>query len=146
MAEKLSRQIRSIPNKPISPNTLVLFPKGPSPVKGVFDLEFGALVNNPKTVVARYKILPKDSSRYADMVRDLKPCFGRYFSIIPGIKTMFAVPKSTDCLEYAVYIDSNKANSYFNSARAIDPKRKSAVSMDFIKSMMKTHIARFHKF
>jgi len=136
-----------VTKKPIEfKNNIVLFPKGPSPVKGVFDLEFGALVSLPTNVVARYKIVPKDTQRYKDMVRDLKPSFGRKFSLIPGIKSMFIVPKATDCLEYAVSVDIDKAKSYFDSAVYFKLKEDSIMSMDFIKSILKAHINRFHQF
>ena len=144
MAKKLS--VRTIAKKPNDKTTYVLFPKGPSPVKGVFDIEFGALVTMPNCIVARYKIIPKDIPKYKDMVRDLKPSFGRNFSVIVGIKSMFVVPKSTDCLEYAVCIDGNKAKTYFSSAVDLSLKRDSVLSDDFIKAILKTHIARFHKF
>lgn len=136
-----------VTKKPIEfKNNIVLFPKGPSPVKGVFDLEFGALVSLPTNVVARYKIVPKDTQRYKDMVRDLKPSFGRKFSLIPGINSMFIVPKATDCLEYAVSVDIDKAKSYFDSAVYFKLKEDSIMSMDFIKSILKAHINRFHQF
>ena len=127
-------------------DNIVLFPKGPSPVKGVFDLEFGALVNLPKSVIARYKIVPKEPEKYKDMVRDLKPSFGRNFSLIPGIKSMFTVPKATNCLEYAVAVDLEKAKSYFDSAIYFKLKEDSIISMDFLKSILKAHINRFHQF
>jgi hypothetical protein len=146
MAEKLAIKSRKIPNKPISSNTLVLFPKGPEPIKGVFEIEFGALVNMPKCIVARYRIIPKEKGLYSDMVRDLKPSFNRNFSIIPGIKSSFVVPKATDCLEYAIYVDYDKAKSYFNSVQQLGFSRDTAISMDLIKGIMKTHISRFHKF
>ena len=136
-----------ITQKPVeTKNNIVLFPKGPSPVKGVFDLEFGALVSLPTNVVARYKIVPKDTQKYKDMVRDLKPSFGRKFSLIPGINSMFIVPKATDCLEYAVSVDIDKAKSYFDSAVYFKLKEDSIMSMDFIKSILKAHINRFHQF
>jgi len=136
-----------VTKKPVDfKNNIVLFPKGPSPVKGVFDLEFGALVSLPTNVVARYKIVPKDTQKYKDMVRDLKPSFGRKFSLIPGINSMFTVPKATDCLEYAVSVDIDKAKSYFDSAVYFKLKEDSIMSMDFIKSILKAHINRFHQF
>ena len=127
-------------------DNIVLFPKGPSPVKGVFDLEFGALVNLPTSVIARYKIVPKESEKYKDMVRDLKPSFGRNFSLIPGIRSMFTVPKATNCLEYAISVDLDKAKSYFDSAVYFKLKEDSIISMDFLKSILKAHINRFHQF
>ncbi len=136
-----------VTKKPVqSKDNVILFPKGPSLVKGVFDLEFGAIVNPPNAVVARYKVIPKDTIRYKDMVRDLKPSFGRKFCLIPGIQSMFIVPKSTDCLEYVVSIDMGKAKSYFDSAMYFKIKQGSIISMDFIKSILKAHINRFHKF
>ena len=136
-----------VTKKPVeAKNNIVLFPKGPSPVKGVFDLEFGALVSLPTNVIARYKIVPKDTQKYKDMVRDLKPSFGRKFSLIPGINSMFIVPKATDCLEYAVSVDIDKAKSYFDSAVYFKLKEDSIMSMDFIKSILKAHINRFHQF
>ena len=50
-------------------DNIVSFPKGPSPVKGVFDLEFGAYEFTHKCYL--YKIVPKESEKYKDMVRDL---------------------------------------------------------------------------
>jgi len=144
MAKKLA--VKSIAKKPNKNTTYVLFPKGPSPVKGVFDIEFGALVTMPKHVIARYKIIPKDVPKYKDMVRDLQPSFGRNFSVVVGIKSMFVVPKATDCLEYAVCMDAEKAKTYFSSAVDLKLNRESVISEDFIKAILKTHIARFHKF
>jgi hypothetical protein len=141
------KQEIKITQKPVDfKNNIVLFPKGPSPVKGIFDLEFGALVNLPTSVVARYKVIPKDAEKYKDMVRDLKPSFGRNFSLIPGIRSMFTVPKATDCLEYAVSVDIDKAKSYFDSAMYFKLKEESIMSMDFIKSILKAHINLFHQF
>lgn len=142
-----SKMKSTVTNKPVkSKSNIVLFPKGPSPVKGVFDIEFGALVNLPSCVVARYKVLPTDSNKYKDMVRDLKPGFGRNFSIIPGIKSVFVVPRATNCLEYAITVDVDKAQTYFQTAVDLKSKDESVLSIDFIKNLMKVHIARFHKF
>lgn len=144
MANKLS--VKKIAKKPNKNTAYVLFPKGPSPVKGVFDIEFGALVTMPKHIIARYKIIPKDITKYKDMVRDLQPSFGRNFSVVVGIKSMFVVPKATDCLEYAVCVDTDKADSYFSSAVDLKLDRESVISEDFVKAILKTHISRFHNF
>ena len=139
-----------VTKKPVSnKQNIVLFPKGPSPVKGVFDVEFGAVINLPTNVVARYKILPKNSEKYKELVRSLKPSFGRKFSLIPGVQSMFVVPKATDCLEYAISIDNSKAQSYFDTAvyfKLNKTNKESIISMDFLKAILKTHISRFHQF
>jgi hypothetical protein len=137
----------TITKKPVvNKKNIVLFPKGPDPVKGVFKIEFGVVVNLPHGVIARYKIIPTDTEKYKDMVRDLKPSFGRKFSLVPGIQSMFVVPVATDCLEYALSVDNNKAKSYFDSAMYFKVKKDSVISINFLKAILKTHIARFHQF
>ena len=139
-------KLNSVKNKSILENTMVLFPKGPAPIKGVFSLEFGSIVNQKNSVVARYKMIPINEISYKDMVQSLKPSFGRGFSLIPGITSVFFVPPATNCLEYTVSIGNRVAMAYFQTAKDLNIKTPSIISIDLIKGIIKSHIARFHQF
>ena len=122
--------------------TLVLFPKGPIIVKGIFEIAFDKVMPRKNSVIARYSVIPKKKNEYKEMVSRLKPFMGKNFCIIPGMRSSFVVPKETDCLEYAIAIDYDRANAYFNSAKELKVSTPSIMSDNIIKGLIKSHLAK----
>ena len=121
---------------------MVLFPKGPIKVKGIFEIEFASVIPRKNSVIARYHIVPKKQEEYKQIVSQLKPYLGKNFCIIPGLRSSFIVPKESNCVEYAIAVDYDRANAYFQTAKDLKLKTPSIMSNHIIKGLVKSHLAK----
>ena len=131
-----------IASKKTEGTTVVLFPKGPARVADAFEIDFHGIMRGKKSVIGRYSIVPitgRNPATFHTFVRSVKPILHRNYTVVPGTRSAFVLPKSTNSLEFAVAIDYDKANSYFQSAEEMEI-RGSILSIDFIRLMLKAQL------
>jgi len=136
--------MNDIPTKKTDETTVVLFPKGPARVSDTFEIAFHGIMRGKKSIIGRYSIVPltdRNPATFQTFVRSLKPFLNRNYTVVPGTRSAFVLPKSTNSLEFAVAIDYDKANTYFKSAEEMNI-RGSILSIDFIRLLLKTQLQR----
>ncbi len=83
----------------------------------------------------------RNPASFQTFVRNIKPYLNRNYTVVPGTRSAFVIPKSSSSLEFAVAIDYDKADTYFKSAEELK-LRGSILSIDFIRLLLKSQIER----
>jgi hypothetical protein len=122
--------------------TIVLFPKGETQVADFLSIDFGEVNLGKKVAIGRYPLSATDQLRFKDLESQIKPFLQKNLVLIPGIKTAFVHPKSSNKLEFAIAIDYEKSKSFFTSAKELHLRSESVLSMDIVKMLLKTHLLR----
>ena len=133
--------INSVPSRKNPETQMVLFPKGPLPVSKIFQLNFHGIMKGKKSVIGRYSLVPLNNPTYQTFVREIKPWLNRNYSVVPGTRTAFVLPKSSNVLEFAVAIDYDKAKTFFQSATELK-LRGEILPIEFIRLLLKTQLEK----
>lgn len=119
---------------------IVLFPKGKTSVSDWLTIDFAEVNLGKKCAIGRYPLDSSNDIQFSDLKKQIKPILQKNLSLIPGIKTAFVHPKSSNRLEFAVAIEYDKSKSFFQTAEDLKLKTESVLSMPIIKNLMKTHL------
>lgn len=121
--------------------TVILFPKGKTPVLGTFSIDFYDVAMGKKAVTGRYPIQDiANNDTYRDMLDSMKDKFKKSTMIVPGIRTRLV--KTENGNEFIVSVDYDKAKSLFFSAEQLNWKSESILSMEQIRMLIKAHLKR----
>lgn len=124
------------PSKPV----IVLFPKGRTNIADWLTIDFSEVSLGKKSAIGRYPLNSTNEIQFADLKKQIQPLLQKNLTLIPGIKTAFVHPKSSNQLEFAIAIDYDKTKSFFQTAEDLKLRTDSILSMPIIKNLMKTHL------
>ena len=85
---------------------IVLFPKGKTSISDWLSIDFSEVSLGKKCAIGRYFLDSTNDIQFADFKAQVKPLLYKNLSLIPGIKTAFVHPKSSNKLEFAIAISN----------------------------------------